>query len=109
MRTEAIRETGATDRSDFRGWIFYDGQCGFCSSLAHRFERVFERRGLHFTSFQASPDPQRMDLDPGTRPPEMRVQTVDNRSLGGADAVVFLSRQVWWGTPLALVARLPGA
>lgn len=39
----------------------------------------------------------------------MRVLTRDGCVFGGADAVIFLARQVWWMRPLAWIARLPGA
>ena len=83
----------------FRGWISYDGECGFCRNLARRFERGFDRRGFRFTPFVAQ----------DAQPSEMRVHTTDGRDLGGSDALVFLSSRVWWGTPLFLFSKLPGA
>jgi alginate O-acetyltransferase complex protein AlgI len=38
---------------------------------------------------------------------EMRVLTTDGEVFGGADAVVYLSGQLWWATPLAFLARIP--
>jgi hypothetical protein len=38
---------------------------------------------------------------------EMRVLTTDGEVLGGADAVIFLGQQLWWATPLALLAWVP--
>ena len=82
----------------FRGWILYDGECSFCRGLASRFENTFNQRGFGFTPFPAGP-----------RPPEMRVRTTDHRDFGGADAVVFLSRYIWWASPLFFLSKLPGA
>jgi hypothetical protein len=81
-----------------RGWILYDDECRFCRNLARRFGNTFSQRGFVFTSFPT-----------GLRPSEMRVRTTGHRDFGGADAVVFLSRFVWWAKPLFFFAKLPGA
>src|SRR5206468_12632671 len=38
---------------------------------------------------------------------EMRLLTADGRAIGGADAVVFLARQIWWAWPFAALAQSP--
>jgi hypothetical protein len=38
----------------------------------------------------------------------MRVLTVQDQDLGGADAVIFLAGQIWWGRPFYWLTRLPG-
>ena len=84
------------------GWILYDAECRMCRNMMRRFERTFTSRGFVFTPLQ-------LELAPGERPPEMRVRAVDGREFGGADAVLFLARFVWWGQPLRWFAKLPGA
>ena len=92
-----------------RGWIWYDGECPFCRDLARRFGRTFESRGFRFAPLQTPWVAHQINLQPGERPSEMRVQTVDRRHFGGADAVVFLAGFVWWGKPLRWFAKIPGA
>jgi hypothetical protein len=98
MITATTKRSETTESIPLRGWILYDGECRFCRSLARRFGKTFDRRGFRFTPFQSGP-----------RPSEMRVRTTDDRDFGGADAVVFLSRFVWWATPLFFLSKLPGA
>jgi hypothetical protein len=98
MISELTEITEPAEVVAFRGWIFYDGECGFCRNLARRFEQTFNRRGFHFAIFPAGP-----------RPSGMRVHTTDSRDFGGADAIVFLSGFVWWGIPIFLLAKFPGA
>ena len=38
----------------------------------------------------------------------MCVLTSDGRDIGGADAVIFLARQIWWARPFAVLARMSG-
>jgi predicted DCC family thiol-disulfide oxidoreductase YuxK len=85
-----------------KGWILYDAECRMCRDMMRRFEKTFTSRGFAF-------GPLQLDLKPGERPTEMRVRTVAGRDFGGADAVLFLARFVWWGRPLLWFAKIPGA
>ena len=38
----------------------------------------------------------------------MRVVTSEGQSYGGADAVVYLTQQIWWAWPVYALSRLPG-
>ena len=109
MTFETRQQASKTELESFRGWIFYDGECEFCRNLARRFGSTFARRGFRFAPFQSPWLVPEMDLLPGAPFSEMRVRMADGRDFAGAAAVVFLSRLVWWGKPLSLLARLPGA
>src|SRR5437660_2971167 len=94
--------------SPFRGWILYDGDCPSCTASAKRFDRIFCRRGFVFLPLQTNWVLKRLDLEPGAPLEEMHVLTAGGRDIGGADAVIFLARQIWWAQPFAALARLPG-
>src|SRR5438105_15049116 len=99
----------AAPRTDsFGGWILYDGDCSSCTASARRFDRIFRRRRFLFLPLQTNWVMKRLDLEPGAPLEEMRVLTSDGRDIGGADAVIFLARQIWWAWPFAALARLPG-
>ncbi len=91
----------------FRGWILYDGACRSCAASARRFDRIFRRRGFLFLPLQTNWIMDRLDLEPGAPLEEMRLLTADGRGIGGADAVVFLARQIWWAWPFAALAQSP--
>ena len=84
------------------GWILYDAECRMCRDMMRRFDKTFTSRGFVFAPLQ-------LELNPGERPTEMRVRTIDGRHFGGADAVLFLAGFVWWGQPLRWFAKMPGA
>jgi predicted DCC family thiol-disulfide oxidoreductase YuxK len=109
MTFENTQQASTTEFESVRGWIFYDGECEFCRNLARRFGSTFTRRGFRFAPFQSHRLRPEVNLPPGAPLSEMRVRMADGRDFRGADAVVFLSRFVWWGKPLSLLARLPGA
>ena len=52
MISELTETTESAEAAPFRGWIFYDRDCGFCRELALRFENVFAKRGFHFEPLQ---------------------------------------------------------
>jgi predicted DCC family thiol-disulfide oxidoreductase YuxK len=106
MISELTEITEPAEAVPFRGWIFYDRDCSFCRELAFRFETVFARCGFHFEPLQQDWVGRRLNLTREEALEEMRVLTAAGDVFGGADAVIFLARQLWWGSPLALLARL---
>ena len=106
MISELTEITEPTEAVPFRGWIFYDRDCSFCRELAQRFENVFAKRGFRFEPLQHEWVQQRLNLTSEQALEEMRVLTTAGEVFGGADAVTFLARQIWWATPMAVLARL---
>jgi predicted DCC family thiol-disulfide oxidoreductase YuxK len=101
-------DSAAPWADSFRGWILYDGNCRSCAASAKRFDRIFRRRGFLFLPLQTNWVMKRLHLEPGAPLEEMRVLTSDGRDIGGAEAVIFLGRQIWWAWPFVALARLPG-
>ena len=85
-----------TEITDNKGTtVFYDAECSFCTAWARRAERVLGRRGYAFRPLPVQTE-------------EMKVVTASGDVLGGAEAVVYLTRQVWWAWPVWALSRLPG-
>ena len=101
-------ETAAPWGESLRGWILYDAECRSCTSAARRFDRILRRRGFHFLALPTPWVEQRLGLQPGAPLEEMRVVTSDGADFGGADAVIFLARKIWWAWPFYAVAQIPG-
>ena len=100
-----------TDRKARRarsGWVFFDAHCGFCTALAWRFRGVLEPRGYALAALQDPRVRELLALPAGQLLLEMRVLTADGKQFGGADAMVYLARQVWWAWPLYALAQVPG-
>lgn len=90
----------------FRGWIFYDRDCSLCGELALRFADTFAKCGFHFEPLQHEWVQQQLNLTREEALEEMRVLTATGEVFGGADAVIFLARQLWWARPVAFLAHL---
>jgi predicted DCC family thiol-disulfide oxidoreductase YuxK len=91
-----------------RGWVFFDRDCSICTSLARRFRRPLELRGFGLAALQDPRVQALLALPPEDLLVEMRVATADGKIYGGAEAIVYLARQIWWAWPLYAVAKLPG-
>lgn len=108
----AARPCGAPDprrishSSAFRGWILFDSDCSSCAASARRFKQTFRRRGFLFLPLQTKWVLKRLGLKPGAPLEQMHVLTSDGRDIAGADAVIFLARQIWWAWPIARVGQL---
>src|SRR6202030_1626068 len=101
MISELTEITEHPETVPFRGWIFFDQDCGFCRELALRFENILSRRGFRFEPLQQEWAQRRLKMTREKAREEMRVLTVDGELLGGADAVIFLAREIWWAAPLS--------
>jgi predicted DCC family thiol-disulfide oxidoreductase YuxK len=106
MISELTEMTERAEPVPFRGWIFFDEDCSFCRDLALNFETIFARRGFHFEPLQQAWVRERLNLTPEQALEEMRVLTANGQVFGGADAVIFLARQLWWAAPFTAIARL---
>jgi len=100
--------TDTKGRRASRGWILFDRDCGICTSVARRFHHAFEKRGFGLAALQDPRVAALLALPPEQLLREMRVVTSDGEIYGGANAIVYLARQVWWAWPLCAAARLPG-
>lgn len=88
--------TDAKGKHAARGWVCFDRGCPVCTSLARRFQRTLEKRGYGLAALQDSRVQALLDLPAAELLQEMRVATSEGKIYGGAEAVVYLSRQIWW-------------
>ncbi len=109
MISELTEKTEITVNKNFLGWILYDADCRSCTASARTFERLFRRRGFYFIPLQTPWVQERLGLKPNAPFEEMHVLTRDGHDLGGADALIFLARQIWWAWPFYVLSHLPGA
>lgn len=101
--------TETTDNNSSRGWVFIDGDCPLCVSTTERLAPLFNRLGLDVATQQTPWVRERLGLQEGEPLTEVYVLSADGTLFGGADAVMYVARQIWWAWPLYLISRLPGA
>jgi predicted DCC family thiol-disulfide oxidoreductase YuxK len=78
-----------------------------CVELAARSSSALRKRGFGLLPLQTPWVRLRLGLREGERPNEMLVLTDSDAVVGGADAVVFLAKRIWWAWPLWVLGKLP--
>lgn len=91
-----------------RAWLFYDGDCEFCTAIVRRLRRGLEARGYTITPLQDPIAQEVLRIPPDQLLAELRLVTSTGAQFGGADAVVFLAAQFWWLWALIVLSWIPG-
>lgn len=105
--TQLTTPTSATHA--LAGTIYFDGACGMCTAGAQRMQRIVGKRGFALVPLQEPGVAEMLGLAPGEVPDEMKLRTQDGAILGGVDALLYISRRVWWMLPLWVISFVPGA
>ncbi len=91
-----------------RGWLFFDAECEFCTSIARWLMRPMERRGLAVAPLQDPRVGALLGLSSHELLHTIRFVLTDGSQYLGAAAVLAVAQELWWALPLVWVAKLPG-
>jgi predicted DCC family thiol-disulfide oxidoreductase YuxK len=91
-----------------KGWLFFDAECNFCTLLARSIAPILRRRGMAVAPLQDPRVATLLGLPPHELLRELRFLQTDGSQYGGADAVLAVTKQIWWGRPLVWLAGAPG-
>lgn len=92
-----------------RQWVLYDGSCPICKRWIGRIRGPLTRHGFELAPQQSDFGREVLKLQSGQTAAEVKVLTPELKLIGGIDALVVISRFVWWMRPLSWIARIPGA
>ena len=98
--------TNIPDNPKIRGWVLYDGHCGFCSAGARQTASLMRRLGFAITPLQTPWVAARLGNDLAHIPQEMALLTRDGLLLEGVDAYLYIAGQMWWARPFAFLAKV---
>ena len=77
-----------------RGWLFFDAECRFCTSIARWLSPILEGRGFALAPLQDPRVGALLGVSRDELMREMRLLLSDGSQFGGADAVVVLAREI---------------
>ena len=89
------------------GWIYFDGDCRFCTVHRERWGMIFERRGFVWIPLQTPGTAERLGIAATQLQAEMWLQLADGRKFSGINAWSVQLRRVWWLWPVGAVLALP--
>ncbi|WP_303674144.1 thiol-disulfide oxidoreductase DCC family protein [Vampirovibrio chlorellavorus] len=96
------------------GWVLYDANCRLCLDLNQRFQPLLNRYGFETLPLQTGWVKEKMGFSAdheltADELKEMRVLTPSGKFYGGSEALIYISRFIWWGRPFYWMSFLPGA
>ena len=97
----------AEDNSSIKGWVLYDGSCGFCSRWVPSWETTLKKRGFHIAPLQADWVAGKFNLSPNELTTDFRLLLANGEKRAGAEVYRYLMRRIWWATPLYFLSVLP--
>jgi predicted DCC family thiol-disulfide oxidoreductase YuxK len=93
--------------SPIKGWLLYDGACGFCSRWVPFWRDTLKRRGLGIAPLQSDWVGEKLNLPQAELNADFRLLLVGGEQLQGAEVYRYLMRRIWWAMPLYLLSILP--
>jgi len=93
---------------DMRGWILYDGSCGFCSKWVPFWSSTLAKQGLGFAPLQAAWVKDRIDMPEEELLSDLRLLLDTGEVISGPEVYRHVMRHAWWLTPLYLLSIIPG-
>jgi predicted DCC family thiol-disulfide oxidoreductase YuxK len=91
-----------------KGWILYDGGCGFCFRWVHLWKMIVERRGFAIKDLQSASVDGGLQILQENLLDDIRVLTRTGKLESGANAYLYVARQIWWAWPFYAMFSLPG-
>src|SRR5438105_14070885 len=91
-----------------RDTIYYDAACGVCSASVRRTRQMLAKRGFIFEPLQSPGALELLGLRDGEIPDELKLRTRDGQILGGANALIYIARRIWWAWPMWLLCKVAG-
>ncbi len=104
MKSNSDKITAA----DPKGWVLYDGYCGFCSWWIPFWKKTINKTGYDIAMLQDKwvRDEVKLPEEPVNK--DIVLLFADGKKLVGADAYIFGMRAVWWSSPIGYLLSLPG-
>lgn len=91
-----------------RGWILFDGTCGFCARWVPFWGPWLRRQGYGFRPLQDPWVRGQTDLDEAALLTDLRLLRADGALVSGAEVYREVLDASPWTRPLAFLTRLPG-
>ena len=90
-----------------KGWVLYDGYCGFCSWWIPFWKKTINKTGYDIAMLQDDWVKSRMNLPDKLENKDIVLLFSDGSKMAGADAYIFGMKTVWWSSPIGYLLGLP--
>lgn len=90
-----------------RGWVLYDGACGFCRRWVPFWGGTLRKRGFAIAPLQSDWVRERVQISQEELIHDLRLLLPDGRQVLGADVYRHVMKRIWWAWPVYLFAVAP--
>ena len=95
-------------RAPRRGWVLYDGHCGFCSRWLAFWTPTLQRHGFSSAALEEAWVCQKVMMPYEELVRDIRLLMQDGTLISGADVYLQVTRRIWWAWPFSAIFSLPG-
>lgn len=99
--------TEAFPLRDARGYLLYDGGCGFCSWWVSKIRDHLAKVGIAVAPLQSAWVADTVKLPAGELVNDIRLILSDGSILSGANVYIDLLKRIKWTRPLGIITGLP--
>lgn len=90
-----------------KGWVLYDGMCGFCSWWIPFWGKTIRKTGYDTAMLQEKWVREKLQLNDELLNKDIVLLLADGTKLVGADAYIFGMKTVWWSSPVGFLLSIP--
>ncbi len=90
-----------------KGWLLYDGACGFCSRWVPFWAKTLRGISIDFVPLQELWVREKLGVDETELLRDLRLLLIDGTQIRGADVYRYVMKRVWWAYPLYVLAVSP--
>jgi predicted DCC family thiol-disulfide oxidoreductase YuxK len=95
-------------RGPARGIVLYDGQCGFCTRWVNYWAPTLVAHGFTIAALNEPWIAEKLKMPLEELIADIRLITVENNLVSGADVYLYVARRIWWAWPFYAIFSLPG-
>jgi predicted DCC family thiol-disulfide oxidoreductase YuxK len=92
---------------EIKGWVLYDGTCGFCSRWVPFWENALRKRGFRIAPLQTDWVAEKFKLSEDELSSDFRLLLANGEKVAGAEVYRYLMRRIWWAMPFYFLSTLP--
>jgi predicted DCC family thiol-disulfide oxidoreductase YuxK len=100
-------ETGLWQDPNIKGWVLYDGGCGFCRRWVPFWEKTLSKRGFAIAPLQSEWVAEQLQLPREELLGDLRLLRREAVPLQGAEVYRHVLRRIWWAYPVYLLSIAP--
>jgi len=94
--------------SAVRGWVLYDGHCGFCSRWVKFWGPTLGRHGFRIAALEEAWVAEKVNMPYAELVTDIRLLTTGGELISGANVYLYVTRRIWWAWPFYAIFSLPG-